>query len=104
MLLTRLILKRYIFYLSLIGTLIFSNGKVGYTMPNNNYKYKAELDRSFELLEKAFRYDNIDLICEESKNSIKTIKKGGRFLRNIEPFYDWEEIEKVIQKNLEEYC
>ena len=68
----------------------------------NHLKFK--FDKSLEKIEKSIRNQNKGIVCIESSKAIKLIDNNINQLEQIEPYYDWEEIERVLSKNLVRYC
>tara|TARA_Y100001968_G_scaffold329321_1_gene378419 strand:+ start:207 stop:518 length:312 start_codon:yes stop_codon:yes gene_type:complete len=94
-----------IFYLIIIFNFFL------YTLAENNYskasiinQSKINFDRSLEKIEQGIINQDKKMVCIESKDSIKLINKNQIQLKRVEPYYDWNEIKKVLLLNVNKYC
>tara|TARA_Y100001968_G_scaffold232764_1_gene215587 strand:- start:145 stop:369 length:225 start_codon:yes stop_codon:yes gene_type:complete len=65
---------------------------------------KLKLDRNLEGIEKGVSKQDSKLICIESTNAYKLINTRIIELRIIEPYYDWQEIKSVMEKEMSSNC
>ena len=68
----------------------------------NQLRFK--FDKSLEKIENSITNQDENIVCIESNKSIKLIDNNIIKLRKSEPYYDWEEIQKVLSKNVSSYC
>ena len=94
-----------IFYLIIIFNFFL------YTLAENNYskasiisQSKINFDRSLEKIEQGIINQDKRIVCIESKDSIELINNNQMQLKKIEPYYDWNEIKKVLSLNVNKYC
>ena len=64
----------------------------------------TRFNQSLEIIESKLRSSNYNASCAEAITTIKLIEDGYFALREIEPNYDWAEIQKVLQSIPGKYC
>ena len=55
-------------------------------------------------LDKSFNNDNLLEVCSYSKQTTKLISKNINSLIEIEPYYNWQEINKLLKLLKKTYC
>jgi len=67
-------------------------------------KILGKINKHFTTIEAELSKENIKKVCSESLISKELIKSNLIALKNIEPKYDWLEIEEVLNRISNELC
>ena len=93
------------FYLIIfLNLLLYNIVDNDYSKAGSINQSKIKFDRSLERIEQGINNQDKIMICIESKASIKLINNNQIQLKKIEPYYDWNEIKKVLSLNVNKYC
>jgi len=64
----------------------------------------ARFNQGLEIIESKLRSSNYNASCAEAITTIKLIEDEYFVLKEIEPYYDWAEIKKVLLSIPGKYC
>ena len=93
------------FYLIIfLNLLLYNLVDNDYSKARNISQLKINFDRSLESIEQGINNQDKIIVCIESKAAIKLINNNQMQLKKIEPYYDWNEIKKVLSLNVNKYC
>ncbi len=96
-------------YITIISLITLNFNQLGskddiYNVSSFSLNYRTIFDSHMEKIEQGFRDKNMDLACQESKNALTILKKYRRGLIQLEPNYDWTEMQALLAEIPKKYC